>query len=644
MTFRQFAYRNVFRNFRNYAAFFMASFFSVFVFFLYSMLMFHPEMESGALIDLSILGMVMAEFVLVIFSWFFIFYSLRAFLEARSKEFAILLHLGMDRRQLGNLVFLETMLIGIVSSLSGILFGFAFSKFFFMIVREILDLQDLYLYFSWKPFLLTLIVFMSAFVFVSVGSIVWAKDMNVQELIKEKRAYNVDETYSFHQAILGIALTLAGYLLAIISTKTTLIAFAMLIPMLVTFGTYFFFSDTIFLILNMLKRMKTVYWRKSRLLSFSEQTYMFRQNTKMFFIVTMVSTLAFLTVVSLAALSSYTAQYDKLNPLGIVYKGHTDNPYEREHIEKIIGELEENGFSYYLTKFEVIKQTSSVTNNEVEVLALSDVNQLLYSYGYPLIHLVEGQAMFIPYSDDSREKLTGMRVETVLVENNVPLVIDEVYQEIIIPSSFISRNSIVVSDTDYAKLINPINDPRVVPSYHLFAFDIPQWVEAKNVGQSIQQNIASHLLLSPTYNLPFYFENIGLNYSYISATYLLFMIVGSLVVFVFLLAAGSFIYFRLYANLERDRKQFAILNRLGLTEKEQKRLITRYLLPQFFLPWGIAAVHSVFAFSALQTLLKDTVNLIVVKEALVVFVLFVALQVVYFYMLRWRYIAHVQEK
>ena len=129
MTFLQFAYRNVFRNFRNYAAFFMASFFSVFVFFIYSMLMFHPEIESGFLGEVSIAGMVFAEIILVLFSWFFIFYSMRAFLEARTKEFAILLQLGMDRQQLGKLIFIETMTIGLFSSLSGILFGYAFSKF-----------------------------------------------------------------------------------------------------------------------------------------------------------------------------------------------------------------------------------------------------------------------------------------------------------------------------------------------------------------------------------------------------------------------------------------------------------------------------------------------------------------------------------
>ena len=53
----------------------MASFFSVFVFFIYSMLVFHPQIEQGYLEGVSMLAMVLAEIILVLFSWFFIFYS-----------------------------------------------------------------------------------------------------------------------------------------------------------------------------------------------------------------------------------------------------------------------------------------------------------------------------------------------------------------------------------------------------------------------------------------------------------------------------------------------------------------------------------------------------------------------------------------
>ena len=59
---------------------------------------------------------------------------MRAFLQARSKEFGVLLHLGMSKQQLNRLIFTETMLIGITSIVVGTVIGFTFSKFFFMIV------------------------------------------------------------------------------------------------------------------------------------------------------------------------------------------------------------------------------------------------------------------------------------------------------------------------------------------------------------------------------------------------------------------------------------------------------------------------------------------------------------------------------
>ncbi len=81
--------------------------------------MFHPDIENGFLGNVSIVGMIVAEIILVLFSWFFIFYSMKAFLEARSKEFAILLHLGMEKKQLSKMIYLETMLIGTVSIVIG---------------------------------------------------------------------------------------------------------------------------------------------------------------------------------------------------------------------------------------------------------------------------------------------------------------------------------------------------------------------------------------------------------------------------------------------------------------------------------------------------------------------------------------------
>ncbi|UZM98951.1 hypothetical protein OL548_32855 [Lysinibacillus sp. MHQ-1] len=80
MTFRQFAYRNVVRNSRIYGAFFHGELFFLWLyFFIYSMLMFHPDIERGILGEVSLIGMVGAEIVLVLFTLFFLYYSMSAF-------------------------------------------------------------------------------------------------------------------------------------------------------------------------------------------------------------------------------------------------------------------------------------------------------------------------------------------------------------------------------------------------------------------------------------------------------------------------------------------------------------------------------------------------------------------------------------
>lgn len=293
------------------------------------------------------------------------------------------------------------MIIGSGSIIVGIIFGFSFSKFFFMIVREILHLDQLPLYVSWQPFLLTIGVFTSAFVVISFISVYFTRERKLRDLIKGNDYLNKGSTYSKIRAIYGIALILSTYILAFIVANTSLIGLTLLIPFSATFGTYYFFSDSLPCFLDVARGKRKFHWQRYRLLSLAEQTHIMMDNVKMFFVVTMVSTLAFLSVGVLATMSSYTTQYDRLNPLGLVYKGDVDNPYERSHINSLRIQLEEKGLSYHLSRFVVVKQTSSFTHNEVEVFRESDMNVLLSSFSYPLLDLAPGEAVFIPYSEDS---------------------------------------------------------------------------------------------------------------------------------------------------------------------------------------------------------------------------------------------------
>ena len=179
-------------------------------------------------------------------------------------------------------------------------------------------------------------------------------------------------------------------------------------------------------------------------------------------------------------------------------------------------------------------------------------------------------------------------------------------------------------------------------SFTYYAFNVPEWQLTKSIGLSIDATVTESFLTGETETLHYSFVNPGLNYSVIRTTFSLLLFIGLLLAAVFFLAAGSFIYFRLYTSLERDRKQFDVLRRMGITDREFKKIVNRQLIPQFFFPWGVAFVHSSFAFLSLQVIWDALAEISIVKELTLVLAGFTAMQICYFYLIRWRYLAHIK--
>ena len=641
MTFRQFAYRNVVRNSRIYAAFFMASVFSVMVFFLYSMLFFHPAIEDRFVQEFSVLGMGIAEIILYIFTVFFLFYSMRAFLQARSKEFGVLLHLGMEKRQLNRLIFLETMLIGVGAIGVGTALGFIFSKFFFMIVREIVMLPNLPLYLSWQPFALTIGAFLSVFILISFIAPVFIKSGKVIDLIRGESEEDADESFSTLRGYLGVILLTLSYAVATLTSNAIVLRLFILLPPIATLGTYYFFTDSVPLLMHKIRGRRKVYWKNYRLLSISFGIIRLRENARMFFIVTIVSTIAFMSVGTLASLTSFASQYRAMNPLGLVYISEPNNVEEVRHIEQLENELRQENIDYTLTEFQVIEQNSSFSNSAVSILSVAEVNELAKELDYPSTRLKKGEALFLPPSASSFDNLNERVVETTLEESDVSIKIDGAYPYHLFPANSVGRNAIVLNAVDYRQIhLSIANNNSSYFTY--YAFDIPEWQRTKEIGVSIHDTIAETFLLETENTLSYEFDNPGLSYSIIRMTFSLLLFIGLLLAGVFFLATGSFIYFQLYTTVEQDRKRFEMLRRLGLTEQELKKIINRQLIPQFFFPWGVALLHSFFAFLSLQVIWDALAEISIVKELAIVLIGFTCMQLMYFYLIRWRYLVHIR--
>ena len=643
MTFQQFAYHNVIRNARVYAAFLLASIFSVLVFFVYSMLMFHPKIEDQFLQNIAFGGMFIAQVILIIFTLFFLFYSMSAFLQARSQEFGVLLHLGMDKRQLNRMIFLETMILGFISTTVGIFFGFSFSKFFFMVIREMFLLDSLPLYMSWKPFALTIFVFLSLFIIISFSSSVFIRKKNIIQLLKGFGKQNEEEVYSKGRAILGLLLLLIAYSLVIFSLFQLKVYMSFIIITLALIGTYLFYTDSVLYLLGIIRKRKRLYWHSFRLIAFAEGSIKIRENARMFFIVTVVSTIAFLSVGVVTSFTSFTAQYREMNPISVFYSSNWDNPFEEEHVMKLSQELQTEGLSYELIKFTVKKQTSSNLRDKVNLIKESEVNSLAVALKIPLIDLQEGQAMIIPTTQENFSGLTTEEEQTVLEESSIPIQIIGVYERIIFPSIAITDRTIIISDEDYELVTEPLYGHGLRESNMTFyAFHVSEWLRTKDVGTSLDRIMSQTMGTSTINPNTFYFSNPGQDYSIIRATFSLLLFTGLLVAAVLLLAAGSFVYFKLYTDLERDKKQYDVLRRMGVTDKELVKIVNRQLIPQFFLPWGLAMVHSTFSFMFLQAFWVDLAAVSIAMEMLLVLIAFTIIQVSYFFLIRWRYIAHIQ--
>lgn len=643
MTFRQLAYRNVLRNFRSYAAFFLASVVSVMVFFVYSMFIFHPLFEEEGLGTLAVRGMLIAEVVLYIFTLFFLFYSMSAFLQARSKEFGVLVHLGMTKKQLSKMIFFEMMILGSISTAAGIAFGFTFSKFFFMIGREIMELESLPLYLSWQPFLLTIGAFASLFIIISFISVGFIRTKRVLNLLQGY--WKVDELGK-NSVILsgaGIGFLAVAYTLAALVDDDSVYMMAFIIPPLATIGTYLFFTHSIHALLNLLKKKKTFFWDKTRLVSIADSSVKLKDSAQMFFIVTIVSTIAFLTVGTLASFTSYTGDFRESNPLSLIYISFEENPQENEHINLLKNQLEQKELAYDIAQLTVKRQTSAASGNEVDILQASQFNRLAAMLGHEAVDPDSGEGIFIPYSQESLAALNETVTDTVLSESDVSLFIDDAYPHILFPNHTLNANSIIVNDRDFEAIDEPLTGyTGEQSSFTYYAFDVPDWTATLGIGNSLSDRMAEAFETGNFDEIAFYFENPGEDYRWFKSSFALMLFIGVMVALVFLLAAGSFIYFKLYTGLDRDRKQYALLVRLGMTEKELLKIVNRQLVPQFFLPWTIALLHSCFAFISLQVVWDEFAELSILGEMALVLAGFTIVQLLYFYLIRWRYIAHLQ--
>ncbi|MED3801713.1 ABC transporter permease [Lysinibacillus xylanilyticus] len=643
MTFRQFAYKNVSRNKRLYLGHFLSSTFAIMIFFTFQLLASHPNFSgnlpssSKTMSALATEGFEIAQYLIMFFSFFFILYSVNAFLKTRKREFGILLIHGMTDSQLKKLIFIENMLIGNAATIMGIGVGLIFGKLTLLMSTTLLALEKLPFYFPTKALFITYLSFFLLFIVISFFTARTMKTSQLIELMKSEEKPKLEPKSSKWLALLSILLILIGYAAAFYINRSLRhgddYIYVMLICVFSTvLGTYFLFTQLSFYLINYAKKRERMFLKKTNLLTISELAYRMTDNAKTLFIVTILSTVAFTSVGVCLSLGSQAEAY---NPYAFSYTSYKGNTDEKTHIAQIEQQLKDAGFSYKSVSSTVLR-----TENMMDIMSLTNYNASAKILGYPVETLKKDkESIVLP----SKELIKSLSLEKF--NTNLPyLTLQEGDLSFQVPGKKTITDSklspsfgfiMVVADSVFEQINNKVLSQETIRyQYTQHGFLVEDWTKTEEVANKLMD-----ILSYDESNRSYMFESLMLQWLEGKQVNGILSIISVLVGIVFFIFAISFLYFRLFTDFDRDKNQYGMLSKVGLTQKELKKIVTRQISILFFIPIIVAFIHSGVAFTALHYLAeKRGMYLSITQHAINIFTGIIIVQVIYFLLIRRSYL------
>lgn len=647
MTFWQFAFKNVTRNARAYFAYFVSSAFSIAIFFSFAVYLFHPKLHMTDVNSALNILMTISEVVIVFFSFFFLLYSIGTFLKVRKKQFGILTVLGISQKQLKRLIFIENMLIGVLSIFFGIQLGLAFSQFFLLVTAKITHVPGLYLYWPTGAIVLTIIIFLGLFILVSSFTPMLIRTRKAVRLLKEGKKQK-ERKASVLISLFGATCLITGYVLAanplyfvslgdlvgILYVTTSIFV----IPSLMAAGTYFFFSQISFLLIRILKTRRKFYMKRINMLWISDLATRIRTNINMLFVVAMLSTLAFTMITFLYGFGKFT-KFDAIreNPFPFTYLSHTENTLANEHLNWLEQKFNEEQFTYKKFKTDIYEVSSAEETPQLYyAIKQSDYNILAKALNlenfnvknnesYVLIKDLDNQVIRTIHDPKTRNTLT-------LAQNSLQLHIKEYKSYNPFPNSLIPQ-LLVLTDENVEALST------VSKQMSVYSFQVNDWEKAHNIGSAFIAKIDTDNAAIQADHPPFHASEASNSLYKTKLNAASFFLIGTFLGVIVFIGAGSVLYFRMYTDLTNEQEKYITVTKIGLTEAEMKRSATIQLAILFFVPYIMASIHTMFATKMLQEIL----NLSLFAEITVVLMIFGTVEILFFLLIRSLYMQKLSQ-
>ncbi|MCB2296319.1 FtsX-like permease family protein [Clostridium tagluense] len=618
MNFREFATKNVYRNIKAYFAYFLSSSISATLLFSFTMIIFHPGFKEQKLPEYIRNTLNVTTVIAYLFLCFFVFYSVSVFLKGRYKEFGTLYIIGASKKQIQRMISIENIIISSVSAIVGIIIGIVFSKILLAASGRILGVNALGFYIPIKAMIVTLIAFVMIGIVIPIFCCFIIKEDMVLRLLKGTKKPKKEPKSSIILSIICIVLLTEGYYLSISSSMYTLTDRIIPVTTMVIVATYLLFSQLSVFILKLLKKNRNFYMKKTTVLWVSNLLYRIKDNTRMFFLITITSTIA-------------------LSSIGSVYA------YWRDEKGQVNREFPQAFFCIdnYNNKTKVDYKINfiedSLKNEGIDYTKVSDEMKFVIPSG--------GKDQVVVIKEDIYKKLAvSLSLKTVILKENETMLVET-----------LGKNEKGDVSLDNIKLqVISKRDSGVIPTFYGKVYIVKEGVYEKIKGSKCYfgsfnvDNYTDTLNISNNYYNKFGADKGGKYYNnflkayIVEATKIGYGVILFSAIFIgliFFVTTASFLYNKCYMDLIEDKKKYKQLNKIGLTYKEIKKVLNIEIGVLFLLPYIIAVVHFFFAISSL----KYAFGIEVIVPALQIIGIMLIVQIIYFLVIRKNYLLEIKK-
>lgn len=594
------AYKNIKQNINRYIAYIFSMAFTVMVYFMYKSLVDHPGLSQGFAGASAVKSAMQASAVVIAgFTFIFLSFSSSSFLRSRKKEFGLLSLLGMSKGQISALVIWENIFVGLMALGLGIGFGLVFQKLFLMAISALIRLESpLAFYVSKNTIKQTTLVFSSLFFVVAIFSLGEILRSSLVDLIKASKRPKNPPTFSKIKAFLGLFLVVVGYGLASVPLPEAIPVLVLPVTIIVCIGTYMSLREASVWFLSRLRKNKKYFYTTSHLLNVSQLSYKMKDNYKT------MSAVAILIAVILTALGTIYSFFNFLE---------ADILFRSPHHFELTGQKAD--LPVYTKQIAQILEEEKVETEKDEITALQGVLEnkqeqvviLPYSYYKKYrqkpLPINDHEAIIsdpnIVYFGEENKTLSNEILK--LLKTDVSL--ETIYFDSkgsLLNAHYSLGRQLIVTDSVYEQ----IKDQAETDNTYIY-WQAKNWQDTSAIH--VAKRIINEIKLPETpKNTP---NSIRITttpdaYEAGSIVFGTAIFIGFFITLVFFAACCSLLYFRLFTDIEEDRKYYLRLRELGLTEDELKKISLKQVLVIFLVPYGIGILHSFFALSALATMFK----------------------------------------